>query len=239
MGDMPVQVTTIFIKKLQPTTPTIVRHEFGSRALMNAELATSHLPSRDSIMTQLATALRNSAGTATNIESAIASTKISAQDIATSFGGNRQLLLAMVRELSDSMCAPLDDDASRLGLKERLFAFGQRVTDTYATSHLRSLYRIAITESIRHTGLGRDFYDAGPGYLTQRLASFLQTAQAEGAIRLLEPHLLAGQLLASLRVHLDIADTFSHASRPVADPASVHSVVDLFVDGISGGKQRC
>jgi len=204
---------------------------------MNAQLASSHSPSRNWIMSRLATELRNSVGSITNIESAIASTAISAQDIATNFGGNRQLLLAMVRELSDTMCAPLDNDSAILDVRQRLFEFGQRVTDIYATSHLRSLYRIAITESSRHTGLGRDFHEAGPGHLTQRLGSFLQTAQAEGAIRPLDPHLLASLFLASLRVHLDIADTFSRASRPVADPASVQSVVDLFVDGIDGGTQ--
>jgi AcrR family transcriptional regulator len=208
-------------------------------APMNAELVTSRSSARDSIVSQLAAVLRNSAGTTTNIESAITSTHVSPQDIAANFGGNRELLLAMVRELSESMCAPLDSDALKLDLRQRLFEFGQRVTDTYASSHLRSLYRIAITESIRHTGLGRDFYEAGPGHLTQRLEAFLVAAQAKGAIRPLDPHLLAGQFLASLRVHLDIADTFSRASRPVADPASVHSVVDLFVAGIDGGKQPC
>jgi hypothetical protein len=206
-------------------------------ALMNAELATSRSPSRESIMTQLATVLRDSAGSSTNIESAIAGMTVSAQDITANFGGNRELLLAMVRELSESMCEPLDTDSSNLDLRQRLFEFGQRVTDIYATSHLRSLYRIAITESIRHTGLGRDFFEAGPGHLTQRLGAFLQTAQAEGAIRAVDPQELASHFLASLRVHLDIADTFSQASRQVSDPASVHSVVNLFLDGISEGTQ--
>jgi hypothetical protein len=126
-------------------------------------------------------------------------------------------------------------------LRQRLLEFGQCVTDIYATSHLRGLYRIAITESIRHTGLGRGFYEVGPGRLTQRLADFLQIAQAEGALRRVDPHLLASHFLSLLRANVDVVDTFPHdlAASPVARGAYVRNVVDLLCDGINGGRQLC
>jgi len=49
------------------------------------------------------------------------------------------------------MSAPLTIGSSKPDLRRRLLEFGQCVTDIYATSHLRGLYRIAVTESIRHT----------------------------------------------------------------------------------------
>ena len=203
---------------------------------MHAELAATPRHSRASIMAELAAALRDSNGNVTNIESAIANTGISAQEISTTFGGNRQLMLAMVRELSDSMCAPLSS-ASAADLRQRLLDFGQHVTRIYATSHLRALYRIAITESIRHTGLGRDFYEVGPGRLTQCLADFLQLAQRKGALGDADPHLLASHFLSSLRAHLDVADTFSPGLATTAGGGYVGHVVDLFFDGVTGGKQ--
>jgi hypothetical protein len=206
---------------------------------MNAELATSPQHSRATIIAELATVLRNSNGSTTNIESAIARTNFSAQEISAEFGCNRNLILAMVSELSDAMSAPLASGSSKADLRQRLLEFGQCVTDIYASSHLRELYRIAITESIRHTGLGRDFYEVGPGRLTQRLEDFLRPAQTEGALGSSDPHLLASHLLAALRAHLDIADTFSHASSRVTDSSYVRNVVDLFVDGINGGTQPC
>jgi hypothetical protein len=206
---------------------------------MNAELATTSPISRATIMAELATILRYSNGSTTNIESAIAETTASAQQIVAMFGSNRELIVAMICELSDSMSAPLSD-ATGSELRGRLLDFGQCVTDIYATSHLRALYRIAITESIRHTGLGRDFYNAGPGRLSRRLADFLRSAQAEGTLGAGDPNLLADHFLSSLRANLDIADTFSHGlmTHPVADGTYVWNVVELFCNGLNGGNSR-
>lgn len=208
---------------------------------MNAKSVADDPHSRAAILSEVAAVLRRADEGATSIESAIAQTDVSMHEITTSFGGSRELMLAMVAQLSDSMSAPLARDAQEAGVTERLIEFGQRVIDVYATSHLRSLYRIAITESIRHTGLGRDFYDTGLGRLAQRLADFLQIAQAEGALREADPHLLASHLLALLRANLDIADDFPYelASSPSARQEYVRNAVDVFCRGIHAGRHLC
>ena len=197
-------------------------------------------PSRTAIIANLAIALRDSDASTTNIECVIAKREISPQDISAAFGGTRQLLIAMISDLSDAMSAPLIG-SSDVHWRQRLIEFGERVTEIYATSHLRALYRIAITESIRHTGLGCDFYKAGPGQLTQRLADFLQIAQTEGALRAADAHLLASHLLALLRNNLDEADTVSNelATTASARAEYVKSAVDLFCHGIHAGRQSC
>lgn len=204
---------------------------------MNAQLAVDRLHSRDTIVAELVKVLSHAPARTTNIESAIAETSVSAQDIATHFGSNRELILFLVSQLSDSMLAALAPASTSAELRRRLLEFGLRVTAVYS-SYLRSLYRIVITESIRHTGLGRDFYEVGPGRLTQHLTDFLQTAQAEGALGAGNPHLLASHFLASLRANLDIADTFLPATNPAAH-AHVQQIVDLFLDGINGGTPPC
>lgn len=208
---------------------------------MNAKLAAGSQHSRVTIMEKLATVLRDPDDSTTNIESAMARTNISAQEVVAEFGSSRQLLVAMVSELAESMSAPLADGSNKLDLRQGLVEFGQRVMETYATSHLRGLYRIAITESIRHTGLGRDFHEVGPGRLSQRLTDFLQTAQAEGALRRGDPHLLAGHFLALLRANVDMAETFPSdlATSPAARARYVRNVVDLFCDGIVRGRTPC
>lgn len=208
---------------------------------MSSDLAASPEHSRATIMAELATVLRDCDASTTNIESAIARTGIPVHEIIAKFGGTRELILAMASQLSDSMSAPLAAGSTKLGLRQRLLEFGQCVTDIYATSHWRALYRIAVTESIRHTGLGRDFHEVGPGRLTQRLVHFLQIAQAEGALGCADPHLLASHFLSPLRAIPEVAATFSHdlATSPVAGGAYVRNVVDLFCRGINGGKQLC
>src|SRR5688572_2051374 len=203
---------------------------------MRSELPENPEYSRATIMAELAAVLRESDVPITNMESVVARTSVPMQQISTSFGSTRELLLAMVSGLSDSMSAPLALGSAELDVRQRLLDFGERVTDVYATSHLRGLYRIAITESIRHTDLGKDFYEVGPGRLTQRLADFLQAARVGGS-----PQLLASHFLSLLRTSLYQADTFPHgpAIRRVAGREDVRSAVDLFCGGINGARQLC
>lgn len=197
--------------------------------------------SRATILAELAAVLRDADASITHIESAIARTSISPQEISARFGGTRELILAMASQLADSMCAPLTPRAQKLDLRKRLLEFGERVTDILATWHSRGLYRIAVTESIRHTGLARDFHEAGPGRLTQRLAEFLRSAQAQGVLRSADPHLLASHLLSSLRANPDVADSLLHnaPTRRRAGIAHVRNVIDLFLHGIGGGRPPC
>jgi AcrR family transcriptional regulator len=209
--------------------------------IMNSDVAAGPQHSRATIMAELATVLRSTDASTTNIESAIARTSVSVQAISASFGGKRELILAMVSQLSDSMSAPLTIGSTNPDLRQRLLEFGRRVTDIHATSHWRGLYRIAMTESTRHTGLASDFHEVGPGRLTRRLADFLRIAQAKGALGSGDPHMLASHFLSPLRANLDATDTISRdlATSAVARDAYVRNVVDLFCGGINGGKQQC
>lgn len=207
---------------------------------MAPELAIPSRQARAAIVAAVAVALRDAGTSITNIESAIARTRVSEREVSEVFGSRRELLVEMVAQLSDSMCAPLEMEPTGPDWSLRLCAFGERVAEHYATSYLRSLYRIAITESIRHTGLGRDFYDAGPGRIKDRLTEFLRAAQAQGALRCSDPAAASRHFLSLLRVRLDEADSFPRdVDRFAATHAYVQSVIDVFSHGIGGRRQPC
>ena len=177
----------------------------------------------------------------TSIESAIAKSGVSVQEVSVVFGGTRELILAMVARLSDAMCASLSFGPTNLDLQERLLQFGQRAAGIYATSVWRALYRIGVTESIRHTGLGREFHEAGAGRLHRRLTEFLRTAQVEGALGPADPDLLASHFLSPFGAVLDAGGSNSHELQisPVGIGGYVRNLVDVFCHGIGGGRQPC
>lgn len=209
-------------------------------AVCDAEAAKSAEYSRAAIIAELAAVLRDCDASVTNIESAIARAGIPMQEISAQFGAPRQLILAMVLQLSRSMAASLAVETTA-DLRQRLIEFGRCVIHTYASSHWRALYRIAVTESIRQTGLGRAFYESGFGYLTQRLAEFLRLAQEQGTLGPGDPHLLASHFLSPLRALVDMpgAHALDLATSPLACSVHARNVVDLFCRGINGGRQSC
>lgn len=192
------------------------------------------------LIAKLAAEMRASEAHITSIESVIAKSGVSLWEVSLEFGGTRELILAMTSELTDRMSAPLAVTSMSADLRERLLDFGEQVLGLCATSHWRALYRIAVTESIRHTGLARDFHEVGPGRLTQRLAGFLRMAQKEGALASADPHFLASYFLSPLLPSLDSeSSTPGLAISGVARSRYVRSLVDLFCRGVNGGRQPC
>lgn len=189
---------------------------------------------------KVATEMLDSDAHITNIESVIAKSGLSLREVSITFGGTRELFLAMTSELTDRMSAPLAVISMSADLRERLLEFGEHVLELCATSHWRALYRIAVTESIRQTGLAHDFQELGPGRLTQRLAGFLRRAQEEGALASADPHLLASHFLSPLLANLDSeSSTPGPAISRAARRRYVRSLVDLFCGGVNGGRQPC
>jgi hypothetical protein len=88
-------------------------------AVCDAEAACS-LHSRATIMAELAAVLRDSDATITNIESAIFRAGVQMEDISATFGGTRELLLAMASQLSESMLASLTIDSTHPDFRQRL-----------------------------------------------------------------------------------------------------------------------
>jgi hypothetical protein len=196
---------------------------------------------RATIIAKVAAVMSDPDAHITNIESAIAKAGVSLQEISLRFGGTRALILAMTSELTNMMSVPLAALSVSMGLKECLLSFGEHVAELCATSHWRGLFRIAVTESIRQTGLAREFHEVGPGRLTQRLAAVLHIAREEGALVSGDPHLLASHFLAPLILGLNAGC----GPRPGPPPgkaariAYVRSLVDVYCRGINKEGRLC
>lgn len=196
---------------------------------------------RSEITAAVAESLRQMTEIPTNIQIVLSRADISEQEVINEFGSTDGLILELVSQLMDALSLPLQGPAQgEEEFRQRLLQFGQSLAEAYSFSPLRGLTRIAITESIRHTGLGGQFYEAGPQLLTQRLASFLEGAQQAGAIAPVHSHLAADHFLSLVRADLDLIDSSSQNS-PTREEArarmAAEQAMSLFHGGILGRKE--
>jgi hypothetical protein len=191
--------------------------------------------SRSEIIVAVAESLRQTAETATDIEIVVNRTNISEHEIVSEFGGVHGLVLALVSQLTDALSVPLLDlPQSKEEFAKGLLQFGRGVAE--ASSQLRGMYRIAITESIRNGGHGREFYEIGPNLLTQRLASFLEGARLAGVIGPVDSHLAAEHFLSLMRASLDLVDgsSISAPTKEAYAHIAAERAFSLFNGGILG-----
>ena len=192
---------------------------------------------RFTILSEVAHALRTADSGVRSIEAVIATTDLSSQEIADEFGSNQGLIIALAEMLAVSMLEPLEGCTTTASFRRKLIDFGHRVTNEHSASQVKSLYRIALTEVIRNTGIGRDFYKHGPGLLTDGLARFFKAAQTDGIDLEEDCHALASHFLALLRASFDLSDTFpSDMSKELSyEQGDVSQIADLFCAGIHTG----
>lgn len=182
------------------------------------------------ILSEVADAVRKAGRGVTSIEAVIAATRFSTPDVAEAFGSSRGLVVALVERIARWMLEPLADDAAGTSFQQKLLDFGLRVAQEYSAPQVQCLYRIALTEVIRNTGIGLDFYRHGPGFVTAGLARFLDTAQSAGIVLQADSRQLASHFMALLRVDFEVRD----AARTSGDQGDIARIVALFCEGIEG-----
>ena len=190
---------------------------------------------RESLISKVADLLREERARATDIESAVDKAGIDRDEITATFGSMHGLILEMVSDLSGALIQPLEEHATDRPMREVLIEFGDRLADAYCASHLIALYRIALTEATRHTGIGREFFDRGPGKLTMCLAQYLEhSARGSNQLRIKNPNLAADNFLSLLRDNLELSVrmTATRTSSAKADNDAVVEAVELFCHGI-------
>jgi hypothetical protein len=152
------------------------------------------------------------------------------------------LILDMVSDLSEALTAPLEDHASDRTLRDVLIEFGNRFANVYFASHLIALYRIALTEATRHSGIGKDFFERGPGRLTNCLAQYLESsARRFNHLRIRDPKRVADSFLSLLGDNLEPFDAMTGTrSSPGKDHSdAVVQAVELVCHGITREGQEC
>ena len=192
---------------------------------------------RNAILIEVANALRAAGSDITNIQTVIAATTVSPQEIVDEFGDLGRFMIALVEALATSMLEPLDDCSTEASFQQKLLAFGNRVTGEHVAPQLKCLYRIALTEVIRNTGVGMSFYKHGLGLVTTELARFFRCSQAAGIVLEEDSRHLASHFMALLRANLDLPGALPPAASRAAarGPKDVSRIIDLFCAGIQSG----
>ena len=196
--------------------------------------ATSNYTQKD-IIAEVAAVLREERATATNIESAVDKAGIDRNKVNAMFGSMHGLLLEMVSDLSGALIQPLEDHPTDRTVRDVLIEFGNRLTNTYSVSHLIALYRIALTEATRNSGIGKDFFERGPGKLTRCLAQYLEySARRFNRIRIDNPKRMADNFLSLLGDNLELsgAMTGTRTSSVKDNSDAVIDAVQLLFRGI-------
>lgn len=187
------------------------------------------------IIRAVADALREERTTATNIESAVDKAGADRDEVNATFGSMHVLILEMVFDLSAALIRPLEEGSKDRPVRDVLIEFGSRLAKTYSGSHLIALYRIALTEATRHSGIGRELFERGPGRLTMCLAQYLE----QSALRFNQGPVdnskrVAETFLSLLRENLALSNavTTARISSPTDNSAAVIEAVELLCHGI-------
>jgi AcrR family transcriptional regulator len=190
---------------------------------------------RKDIIGKVADVLREERATATNIESAVDKAGVDRDEVNATFGSMHGLILEMVSDLSGALIQPLEDQPTDRTVRDVLIEFGNRLAHTYSVSHLIALYRIALIEATRHSGIGREFFERGPGKLTMCLAQYLDySARRFNQLRIDNPKRVADNFLSLLRDDLELSDamTAKRTSSAKDHSDAVIEAVELFCHGI-------
>jgi AcrR family transcriptional regulator len=191
---------------------------------------------RSDIICKVANVLREERATATNIESAVDKAGINREAVATTFGSMHGLILEMVSDLSSAAIQPLEDHPDEQTVRDVLIEFGRRLVNIYCVSHLVALYRIALTEATRHSGIGREFFDRGPGRIAICLAQYLEySSRRFDQWRMDNPRRVADSFLSLLGDQIELFDAITPARTLSASDQSnaVVDAVELVCRGIA------
>lgn len=186
------------------------------------------------ILDAVANALRAAEHDITDMEPIVAMADLTVRQIGDEFGSMDELVIALVEQLCASVVEPLASQPTEASFEMQLHEFANRLVDAYASSHLRSLYRIALAAAIRHIGIGRAFYQRGPGGLTAELARFIRNAHEVGAIHAPDSFQLASHFVALLRADVDLSGTSVSPQKR----RDVTRAIELFHSGIRTGERH-
>jgi TetR/AcrR family transcriptional repressor of mexJK operon len=149
------------------------------------------------------------------------------QDVALKAGSSKETLYRHFPDKSALFASVIDAIADRLSTPVTLAADGgsvQKILESFGESLLQGLLQSA--EAGRFPELGRFFNQAGPATVKARLADYLRTETANGALNCGDPShaaaLLLGSLIADLQLRallgqeLGSSDLHQHVAEAVA-----------------------
>lgn len=121
--------------------------------------------------------------------------------------------------------------ASDMPPRAALTVAAERIAQFLMSDFGQRMFRIVVGEGERFPGLGRDFYDHGPGLIHARLVHHLGTYVAQGRLRIEDLELAADQFaqLCKASIHEKLIFGMAETITPADVQRSVHGAVDMFL----------
>ncbi len=102
-------------------------------------------------------------------------------------------------------------------VREVLTAAAERIVDFILSDFGMRVFRICVAEADRFPGLGREFYESGPGLVRKRLAGYLRDAAARGELAIADIDLAADQFAELCKADLFPRAVFGVGGPPTAE----------------------
>lgn len=114
----------------------------------------------------------------------------------------------------------------------------ERITEFLMSDFGQRMFRIVVGEGERFPGLGREFYDYGPGLIHERLVHHLGSYVESGKLKISDLDLAADQFaqLCKASIHEKLIFGMAQSITPEDVHRSVHGAVDMFMAryGVAG-----
>lgn len=107
----------------------------------------------------------------------------------------------------------------------------ERITSFLMSEFGQRMFRIVVGEGERFPGLGREFYEYGPGLIHERLVHHIGCYVESGALRITDLDLAADQFaqLCKASIHEKLIFGMAQSITPEDVHRSVHGAVDMFL----------
>lgn len=124
---------------------------------------------------------------------------VSRQTIYNLYGGKDELFLAVLRDRSEQLAAPLSEADGDASPREVLLEVARRFIDVALTPEAIGFQRALISATQRFPKLAQTLYEPGPFKAVQRLAAYLVREAERGRLVVADPEEAAEQFFGMLK----------------------------------------
>lgn len=148
-------------------------------------------PSKDEAILDAARRLFTERGYAVSIDEIASKAGVSKQTIYARHECKADLLAEVIKQTAEEMVGPLELPGSTPD--DALTKFGRRFVEVAFDPKKIALQRLLISEAVSFPELAQRYYESGPRYVRDRLASYIARASAGGKLSATDPDEAASQ----------------------------------------------
>lgn len=150
-------------------------------------------PLKDEAILDAARELFLERGYGVAIDEIAAAAGVSKQTIYARYACKHDLLAAVVRQVAESVVSTLSGGAAPA--EDALARFGERFIDVVFDPRRMAMQRLIIAQSTQFPELARLYFESGPAFVRERLASYIDSEASARRVAAADPHEAAANFL--------------------------------------------